>query len=133
MTLDFTSLEKAFGSLKRAMDRSQKDEEDTEIRDACIQRFEYTYELAWKMLKRQLEVEIADKAEVDAYSKKKLFRVGAERGLIGNPENWFTYVDKRNLTTHTYDEENAQLVYGVLVGFIADVSDLLGKLKKRHD
>lgn len=55
MKLDFSSYEKAIHSLQRVLDRSRSVPEDEDIRDACIQRFEYTYELAFKMLKRQLE------------------------------------------------------------------------------
>jgi hypothetical protein len=55
--IDLTSLEKALESLKRGVVRSRDDPADEELRDAVIQRFEYTYELSWKMLKRILETE----------------------------------------------------------------------------
>lgn len=131
--LDLSSLQKAVASLQRALVRAKADAEDTELRDACIQRFEYTFELAWKMLKRQLEAEIENKVEVDSYSKKTLFRIGAERGLIGDPKPWFNYLDKRNLTTHTYDESNAQLVYSVVNQFMLDTEDFLKRLQERGD
>ena len=52
MKLNFDSFERAISSLDRGIVRSEKDPGDEEVRDAVIQRFEYTYELAWKMLKR---------------------------------------------------------------------------------
>src|SRR3989338_4205107 len=106
MKLDFSPFEKALVSLKKGLKRATEHPKDEELRDACIQRFEYSFELAWKMLKRQLEKEDGNSSEIDSYSKKNLFRVSGEKGLIGNVENWFNYLEKRNLTAHTYDLEN---------------------------
>lgn len=131
--LDFSSFEKALISLKKALLRSQQQLDDEELRDACIQRFEYSFELAWKMLKRQLEKDVGNSQEVDTYSKKSLFRVGAERGLIKNVELWFDYLERRNLTTHTYNPVHAEEVYSVIAAFLSDAEDLLQKLKACHD
>jgi Nucleotidyltransferase substrate binding protein like len=46
--LDFSSLKKACESLARAYQRSLTMPLDEELRDACIQRFEFSFELAWK-------------------------------------------------------------------------------------
>lgn len=132
MTLDFSSYEKALTSLQRVLERSRTVPEDEDIRDACIQRFEYTYELAFKMLKRQLEQELPSSEELDRLPFKELIRVGAERGLIAVPVRWFDYRDKRNITSHTYDQEKAREVFDVLADFAADAADLLNRLKSRH-
>ena len=132
MNLDFSSYEKALTSLQRVLDRSRSVPGDEDIRDACIQRFEYTYELAYKMLKRQLEQELPSSEELDQLPFKEMIRVGAERGLITAPERWFDYRDKRNITSHTYDEEMAREVFAILPGFAADAADLLSRLKSRH-
>lgn len=50
MNLNMTFLEKALMSLFQAVTRSKKEPLDLEVRDACIQRFEYTFELSIKML-----------------------------------------------------------------------------------
>jgi nucleotidyltransferase substrate binding protein (TIGR01987 family) len=132
--IDLTSFEKALSQLKRALVRANTAPEDEELRDACIQRFEYTCELAWKMLKRQLEIEIENTVEVDSFSKKQLFRVGGERGFIQDVDAWFEYLEKRNLTSHTYNEAKAQAVFAVLATFERDAVDLYNKLKARqHD
>jgi hypothetical protein len=52
--------------------------------------------------------------------------------LIAVPERWFDYRDKRNITSHTYDEEKAREVFSVLTDFAADAADLLSRLKTRH-
>ena len=132
MNLDFSSYDKVLASLQWVLERSRTAPDDEDIRDACIQRFEYTYELAFKMLKRQLEQELPSREELDQLSFKEIIRVGAERGLIAVPERWFDYRDKRNITSHTYDEEKAREVFSVLTDFAADAADLLTRLKSRH-
>lgn len=84
MTLDLSSLERAAASLGRALARASNAPGDEDLRDACIQRFEYTFELCWKMLKRCLELDLPTPSEVDAYSFRQLLRVGGERGLVAD-------------------------------------------------
>ena len=132
MTLDFSSFEKALASLQRVLTRSAGAPGDEDLRDACIQRFEYTYELAYKMLKRQLEQELPSTDELDHQPFKEIIRIGAERGLIADPQRWFAYRDKRNITSHTYDEAKAREVYGILADFAYDAADLLSRLQGRH-
>jgi nucleotidyltransferase substrate binding protein (TIGR01987 family) len=132
MTLDFSSFANALASLQRVLLRSAGEPRDEDLRDACIQRFEYTYELAFKMLKRQLEQELPSTDELDHQPFKEIIRIGAERGLIADPQRWFDYRDKRNITSHTYDEAKAREVYSVLSDFATDASDLLIRLQGRH-
>ena len=130
MSLDFSPLEKALNSLNRALVRAVATPGDEELRDACIQRFEYTFELCWKMLKRQLESELPNPTEVDGYSYRKLFRVAAERGLVQDVEAWFDYRERRNITSHTYDEEKAVRVFEALPAFAGHAEKLLTSLKE---
>jgi nucleotidyltransferase substrate binding protein (TIGR01987 family) len=130
--LDLSALEKAVASLRRAVVRSAQTPEDTEIRDAVIQRFEYTYELCWKMLKRRIELDSPNPAAVDAMSFKDLLRDGAERGLIENVEKWMIYRDRRNITAHTYDEQKAASVHRAAVEFLTDAEGLHLRLKSRN-
>jgi nucleotidyltransferase substrate binding protein (TIGR01987 family) len=131
MQLDFTPLEKAINSLNHALARARPAPGDKELRDACIQRFEYTFELCWKMLKRQLEMELPNPTEVDGYSYRQLFRTGAERGLVQDVEAWFDYRERRNITSHTYDEEKAATVFEALPAFAGHAEELLSRLKER--
>ena len=131
MSIDFSPLEKAYNSLNRALVRAVDVPEDEELRDACIQRFEYTFELCWKMLKRQLELELPNPTEVDGYSYRQLFRISAERGLVEDVEAWFDYRERRNITSHTYDEEKAAKVFEALPAFARDAGELLARLKER--
>lgn len=131
MSLDFSPLEKAVGSLNRALARAHGAPGDEELRDACIQRFEYTFELCWKMLKRQLEEDLPNPSEVDGYSYRQLFRAGAERGLVRDVEAWFDYRERRNITSHTYDEAKAARVFEALPAFAVHAEELLAGLKGR--
>lgn len=131
MKLDFSSLKKAVNSLGRAVVRAQKEPSDEELRDAVIQRFEYTYELAWKMMKRQLEQESANPSEIDRLSFRDMLRGAAEKGIISDVEEWIVYRDQRNITSHTYDEDEAKSVYNTALEFFKAAEILLSKLEKR--
>jgi nucleotidyltransferase substrate binding protein (TIGR01987 family) len=132
MQLDLTSLDSALTSLRHALVRAQTSPDDLELRDACIQRFEYTFELCWKMLKRQLEQEMPSPAEIDGYSYKQLFRVGGERGLIDDVEAWFDYRDKRNITSHAYDADKAADIFMTLPAFSSHAGELFKRLATRQ-
>lgn len=133
MSLDLTSFEKALAALDRALTRAVGTPDDEELRDACIQRFEFTFELAWKMLKRRLEHELPSPQEVDLMSYRTLIRVGAERGLTEDVSTWFVYREKRNLTTQTYDAAKASEVFAVLPSFAKDARSLLQRLEQREE
>ncbi len=128
MALILKDLEKALKSLHNALKLSK----DDIVRDAAIQRFEYTYEIAWKLIQRWLKKNVGAEA-VDALSKKDLFRMGAEKGLIDDPLKWFEYHEARNLASHTYNEMGADGVYYVAKRFAVDAENLLQALKKKND
>ena len=132
-TLNLTPLEKALNSLDRALTRALAATDDEELRDACIQRFEYSFELSWKMLKRRLREELPNPAELDSWSFKQMFRVAGERLLVADVEAWFDYREKRNLTSHTYDERKAKQVFAILPRFAKDAADLLYQLRTRNE
>ncbi len=131
--LDLTSLRDALASLRRALARWQPNPADEEIRDACIQRFEYCFELSWKMLKRRLELDLPDAAAVDAMSYRDLIRSGAERGLVANAAAWMLYRDKRNTTSHTYNAARAAEVAAVIPAFETHAQHLLSLLQTRNE
>ncbi|EKD27867.1 MAG: nucleotidyltransferase substrate binding protein, HI0074 family [uncultured bacterium] len=133
MYLDFSSLEKAVSSLEKAILRAEKTKNDDILRDAVIQRFEYTYELCWKMLKRQIEMDSPTPALVDTLSFKELIREGAEKGFIDDVAAWIMYREQRNITSHVYNENKAISVYNTAVEFLKDAKSLLNKLKKNKN
>ena len=127
--LDLSSLSQALNSLERGIERAQGAPGDEELRDAVIQRFEYTFELCWKLIKRRLELDLAVPSEVDAMSYKVMMRIAFERGLIRNVEAWFVYRSQRNITSHTYSREKAESVYQTALEFAGDARSLLQHLE----
>ena len=138
--IDLSSLDKAVDSLGRAIAVSEaqiatragdRNLRET-IRAGVIQNFEFSYELCWKMLKRQLEQTSPSSSSIDQMSFRDLIRTGAERGLVEDPKRWFDYRNQRNITLHTYDDAKAEAVYATAVAFVHDARDLLTKLKARN-
>ncbi len=121
--LVITPLRNAVASLSTALAQPKNEF----IRDAVIQRFEYTYELAWKMLRRQL-VEDLGAESVTPLNRQDLFRLAAERGLITDPLPWFAYHKAQNITSHTYNEAVAEEVYQAAQSFLGDAESLLRAL-----
>ena len=101
------------------------------IRSGVIQHFEFTYELAWKFIKRRLEADIG-RTSVDGISRRELFRVAAENRLIEDVEAWFQFHIARNETSHTYDPNVAARVYAKSLDFTADAARLLTVLETRN-
>ena len=100
--LDLTPLDKAVFRLQEGWMRYQIDISDTQIRDGLIQRFEFTYEISHKMLKRHLEATSASSAEIDGMNFQDLIRTGNERNLLlGDWPKWKVYREMRAKTSHT--------------------------------
>jgi nucleotidyltransferase substrate binding protein (TIGR01987 family) len=130
--LDLSSLEKALASLQVAIERSRTVPDDAVIRDAVIQRFEYSYELCWRMLKRILERESPVPASIDGLSYRDLMREGGERGIVANVEDWLVFRSQRNISSHTYDEAKARSVYRTALEFLPAAQALLLQLQERN-
>lgn len=118
-------------ALKSLEDVLLHPKDDDIVRDATIQRFEYTYELAHKMIARHLTW--SGESDVKSLTKRALFRRAAEVDLIDDPEKWFAYNDARNSTSHTYNEQNAREVYEAAKEFAIDARRLLTTLEGVHD
>lgn len=139
--LDLTALKKACISLEMAVkDASDKsfmhalsDSQKQLIIAGVIQNFEFTYELVFKMIKRQLEFDASSPSEVDQYSFRDLLRTAAEKGLVTSVEDWFEYRRLRNITSHTYNLDKAQEVFDRTVAFKDDAVAVLAELIKRND
>lgn len=130
--LDVTSLVKAIASLQEALSAAQKEPQNSLFRDACIQRFEYTYELCCKMIKRYLEMSESSAIVVDAMSLPALVRTASEKGILFRDwPAWRTYRDARNNTSHTYNEQKAKEVFAIIPDFFQDAEYLLQQIQQR--
>ncbi len=129
MNQRLTSLERAIKSLGEVLNAGLT---DAIYRDSAIKRFEYAFELSWKAMAHDLrEQGLGD--EISGVTRKDLFRIAAREGLIRDPEIWFSFLQMRNLTVHTYDEETAIKVAEGLPLFADEAGYLLDGLAKRSD
>ena len=123
----FNNYRKALGRLSQAVDIVQRQiewDEDVDdlIKEGLIQRFEYTHELAWKVMKDyafEYTHELAwkvmkDYAEYQGYSDIKgsrdAFRRALEIGLISD-SRWMESIIDRNQTSHLYDDDISGNIY----------------------
>ena len=133
--LDLRSLKKAVEALKLAFEIYDQNPlaeylpEKVVLRDGVIQRFEFTFELSWKMLKRYLEEFGLEK--VDGLNNRDLFRVGFEQGLLDDPEAWFHYLKMRNQSSHIYDAGKAAAVFASARQFQQAAQELLNRLEAK--
>lgn len=99
--------EKAVNRLKESIDESKLHPKSSTLKDGVIQRFEFTYELCWKLMKYFLEIEGIGEAK----SPRSTFREAFQYGLIEDGELWIDMLKDRNLTSHVYDEKAAIEIY----------------------
>ena len=75
-------------------------------RDAAIQRFEFCFELAWKVIQERARAE-----GLDCQSPKGCLKLAYKNNWINDETGWLAMLEDRNRTAHTYDETLAKDVY----------------------
>ncbi|MCZ6874552.1 MAG: HI0074 family nucleotidyltransferase substrate-binding subunit [bacterium] len=126
-TFDITPLKNALSTLEEALAVS---EPSTLERDGTIQRFEYTVELAWKMMRRHILA--LGRPEVSS-SPKPIVRDAGVEGLVSEVPVWLDFVDKRNLAAHIYSESDAEAVYKTAMRLPEYVHQLISRLEERGE
>jgi nucleotidyltransferase substrate binding protein (TIGR01987 family) len=137
--LDYSSLGNAINQLKIALDYSAKYRESADenfyplFRTATIQAFEYTYELAVKMIKRYLE-DVGDTPnQVNEMSFNEVIREAYVRGIINSEfEVWREFRKQRGTTSHAYDTYKAQDVFAAIPIFLNEAEFLYAELQSRN-
>lgn len=131
MIIDISPLEKSIARLDEGLTRYQQHRKDTQLRDGLIQRFEFTYELSHKMLKRYLRLTSANPQLFDDMPFQDLIRLGNTQGLLHDDwPIWRKYREMRTKTSHTYDEEVALEVVTSIPDFLKEAVYLHEQLKK---
>lgn len=109
----FSNYQKAFRKLASAVDVIKEnidgylslDKQLTEIlKEGLIQRFEYTHQLAWNVMKDYAEFQGNNEINGSRDATREAFKMG----LITNAESWMDMIKSRNETSHTYNEETAE-------------------------
>jgi nucleotidyltransferase substrate binding protein (TIGR01987 family) len=116
------SLQKAVSKLEEIVNMPK----DEIVRDATVQRFEYTFELSWKMIKRFLK----EVYNIDEDIFVEMLKKAAAVGLIDDVEIWKGFRESRNYTSHNYSEKSADWSYSQAVIFATFVRKLLSKLEE---
>jgi nucleotidyltransferase substrate binding protein (TIGR01987 family) len=100
------------------------------IYDAVIQRFEFTFELSWKLMK--IFLEYVGVSEIK--SPRATIREAFTYGLIEDGDEWIDMMIDRNKTSHIYDEEEAKLIYMKIKNKYNELlKQLVDKMEKEMD
>ncbi|WP_341758244.1 HI0074 family nucleotidyltransferase substrate-binding subunit [Candidatus Tisiphia endosymbiont of Ditula angustiorana] len=119
--LGFSKLSRALISLEDIVFKPML--EDRSNIDASIQRFEFTIELFWKLLRVILE----SKGVAVQYPKDVL-REAFKGHLIDHEQEWLKMLLDRNITSHTYDEQLADKIYNNIRSYIPTLRSTFDKL-----
>ncbi len=93
----FMNFENALKQLVEGVDKFANTEENI-IKAGIIQRFEFTHELAWKVLKDYLEYEGLNQITGSRTATREAFN----KNILENGEVWMEMIESRNNTVHTY-------------------------------
>ncbi len=97
----FDNFSKAFVLLREILDSTDDIcSLESIVKEGIIQRFEYTFELAWKTLKDKM---IDDGLNIDKVSPKYVFKTAYQSKYIDRIEDWIDMTNDRNIMSHTYD------------------------------
>lgn len=106
----FNNYKKALKQLQDAVELMEERELSILEKQGFIQAFEYTHELAWKTLKDFLE----NRGNTDIYGSRDATKKAFALGIIDDGEIWMQMIKSRNLTSHTYDENTADEIIGIV-------------------
>lgn len=101
LKMKYYDLQKALSKLQDVLTRDYQ--EDSIVIDATIQRFEFTFELSWKLLKAMLEYDGFESVE----SPRKAVREGFKQGYIEDGSAWLKMLGAKSRTLYAYDEKKA--------------------------
>lgn len=108
-------------------DRFRKNLVTDQDKAGAIHAFEFSYELAWKTMKRLL----AHKG-IEARSPRDCFRESAIQGMISDPQPWFRFIELRNMTVHTYEESCVEEIIDMFEAYAQALSSFLNYLHHEH-
>ena len=123
----FENFERAFGGLAEAVARQQRGELDDLAQAGLIQRFEYSWELAWKVLRDYL-ADVGNPLPVP--SPINVIRAAFEINLIDDGDAWVVMMKARNAMAHEYDGAAAvKTVNDICADYFVLLTAVKGKLE----
>lgn len=125
-TQRFSNYKKALDKLGDAVSENEKEEMSDLEKEGLIQRFEYTFELAWKTL-QDLFYQIGYQ---DIKGPNPVLRQALMDGYIKGEKKWREMKNARDMTSHIYDESTANEIASKIT---EEFYNLLCELKRRLD
>lgn len=131
MTLD--RIKDIFCDFKDALERLKEALADDPMKnniviDGTIQRFEFSFELAWKLMKAILNYN-----GIDADMPRPVLKEAYKAGIITKEQTWIDMLEDRNKTSHIYDEKEALKIYGKIKGvYFQLLKDLENEVSKTY-
>lgn len=121
ITAQLTMLTQALSQLEETLNL-----EPTRVhKDATIQRFEFCFELAWKLLQSLVRFN-----GIEVFGPRNSIRSAGQLELIDDPIVWMKSLEARNLTTHVYSGDVADEVYKQAEVFFASAQQLATKTQE---
>lgn len=122
----FINFEKAFMLLERTLEIKTPSEAE---KGGIIQFYEVSFELSWKLIKDYLE-----SLGFEVNSPRTAIKQAFQADIINNGESWIKALEDRNLTSHTYNEEIANLIVNnIKKKYYFLLNDLYLFLKKQYE
>ena len=98
----FSNYLKAFSQLKKFIDKGELNELEEQ---GLIQAFEYTYELAWNVMK---DYYVFEQAVENIQGSRDAIRLAFNRELIKDGKAWMEMIESRIKSSHTFNEKTAE-------------------------
>ena len=126
LAIKIEAYDNAIDKLNKSLEKDIR--EDDLYLDAIIKRFEFSYELAWRLMKKVLAYE-----GIDAQSPRMIIREAFNAGLLKKADVWLDMLEKRNLSSHTYNQETAEAIYKFIKEkYVKELNDLKAKMKEYY-
>jgi len=107
----FDNYTRAFIQLEKGVKLAEERELSDIEKEGVIQRFEYTQELAWNVIRDFYK----EQGETGIQGSRDAFRMAFERGLVTQGSALMKTIKSRNATSHTYDENTADEIFTDIV------------------
>lgn len=121
----FSNYEKALFQLSEGI-KANEEVTLSLIKEGIIQRFEFTHELAWKVMKDFLQYEGIQNITGSRSATKEAFN----KGLLTNGQTWMDMIESRNNTVHTYNEEILEIEFRKIVKEYLPLFEAFRKIMK---
>jgi nucleotidyltransferase substrate binding protein (TIGR01987 family) len=115
-------------AVERLNEALNEELENDLLRAGLIQYFEFTWELAWKVMKMALEEE--GLTQINA--PRSVIKAAYQNGLIDDEKTWLAMLDDRNIIAHSYDQSYAEALAAHIPAHAEAFNELITKINKKE-